>query len=174
MKIIKINKYDIVIYSCLLSAIGCLFIGGKEYFISLGQKSTVKEELKEAFEEIKGNKEVKEISKQDEPEKLKEYDKKIIIHEYLEEILSKIKVDDVLSYEIVRTWNEYEVSGINFVRRVADGYYEYEVEMKFSDDVNLPIGVKVQELEHQKIIKFTAYILENADEETYSIKKVEL
>ncbi len=157
-----------------MSACGCLLVGGKEYFISLGQKSTVKEELKGAIEEIKSNEIVNEISKQKEPDKLKEYDKKLIINEYLNEILSKIRVDEVFSYEIVKTWNEYEISDIRFVKSIADGYFEYEVVMKFNDDVVLPQGVKIQELESQKTITFNTYILENEDKGVYSVKKVEL
>lgn len=77
MKTFKKNKYDFIIYGCLIGAVICLLIGTKDYFKTLKEESSMKHEVTSAIKEIKGIEDNGDFSVVDsESDNIKDYDKK--------------------------------------------------------------------------------------------------
>jgi len=178
MKVIKINKYDIVIYSCLLLAVFCLYMSGKDYFASLKEESTVKRELQSAIKEIKGEEEPldEEIIKPViEPENIKNYDKTSLLQHYFETILDRIIKDNYITYEILNSWQNYEIINFTFKKEIAPNYYFYKVNIKINNKNAILPKEKNEELskEEYNMLTLNVYILYNQEKNEYNIKKID-
>lgn len=177
MKVIRINKDDFIIYSCLIGAIVFLGIGARDYFASLKEESTIKNELKMAIKEVNGQEETNEnIILQEEPESLRDYEKSKIVKEYFDDILDRKISDSLISYDMVKSWEEYEVLDFKYVREVALNYYEYEVNIRIDNKNALfPRGItEILNTEEYNVVTLNIYILENAQNGSYRIRKVEV
>lgn len=171
----KINKYDFIIYICLFSAIICLIIGSKQYFSSLNEKSTIKDEVKSAIKEINGEKINIETSYEEIPSKLKDYNPNEIIKNYIDNLVDGIKKDNTLPYSILSTWESYEVLDSTYIREVAQNYYEYKTNIKITNsNAKLPCD-KNKELskEEYNVITLSVYIKDLAPENGYIVKKID-
>lgn len=171
MKKRKTLKYDIFIYTTLFLAISILTLGGISYFYSLQEKSNLKNELNGAIKELKGE-EVIIKQKEIEPTTIKEIDKKNLINDYLNKIYDETIEDDVITHDIIKTWENYEIIGIKYNRKISENYYSYIVDIKiFNFKAKLPTS-KNSELTNDKYIVVTlnANISYSPENNTYSVK----
>ncbi len=176
MKVIKISKYDLIIYSCLISAIICLYFSGKDYFASLEEESTVQKELQLAIKEIKGEEETTEneiVESPSEPDNMKAYDKVSLLENYFNNILDRKNKDNYLTYDIINSWQNYEILDCTFNKEIATNYYSYKVNIKINNKNAILPTEKNEQLstEEYSIITLNTYILYNNDE--YFIKKID-
>ncbi len=180
MKVIKINKYDLIIYGCLAGAIICLGIGAKDYFASSSNKGSVKSELSSAIKEVKDNENNPEEESQKveevEPDSLEDYDKKLIVDSYFSDILDEIIKDDTISYEMLRSWNNYEILEFRYIREIATDYYQYEVDIKINEkNAILPKETnKNLSNDEYNVITLNIFILENAQNDSFRIRKIDV
>ncbi len=175
MKVIRINKYDFIIYGSLLAAVVCLGIGAKEYFNSLNEESTMKNELKAAIKEINTKDGEVDISVlQEEPISMQNLNKESILEEYINKILDRIVFDDILTYDIVKTWDKYEVLDFGYNKEVASNYYKYDVNIKLDKGSMLPVNRNTElSTDEYNVITLHIYILDGGENGTYKIKKIE-
>ena len=126
----KNKKYDIIIYGCLVGA----FI-----FILLGYWDNLKDLKEDGLSFSLKNQETKENSSTEqkeydlEPKELVNADKNGIIKKYLDSLLDRIDVDPLISYNMINTWEEYEILNIEYDRKIAENYYAYIVDIKISN-----------------------------------------
>ncbi|MGN1371058.1 MAG: hypothetical protein ACI4XM_02095 [Candidatus Coprovivens sp.] len=126
----KNKKYDIIIYSCLVGA----FI-----FILLGYWDNLKDLKEDGLSFSLKNQETEENSSTEqkeydlEPKELVNADKNGIIKKYLDSLLDRIDVDPLISYNMINTWEEYEILNIEYDRKIAENYYAYIVDIKISN-----------------------------------------
>ncbi len=175
----KINKYDIVIYSCLLAAIAFLVLGGKDYFTTLDEETTVKDEFKSALKEI-NNTEEEDIptdtnTGEPEPENLVNFDKFSIVQKYLDSILDQIVKDKLITYKMIKTWDEYSVLNMQYQKEVTDKYYEYVVDIKISNkNANLPTEEnKDLSTDEYSVITLKFYIQDSYERNGFIVKKID-
>ena len=126
----KNKKYDIIIYGCLVGA----FI-----FILLGYWDNLKDLKEDGLSFSLKNQETEENSSTEqkeydlEPNELVNADKNGIIKKYLDSLLDRIDVDPLISYNMINTWEEYEILNIEYDRKIAENYYAYIVDIKISN-----------------------------------------
>ena len=155
----KAKKYNIIIYSTLSLAILLLAIGGVQFFKN-PQESYSKE-----------NTTVKHL--EPEPEEMVSVDKEAIINSYLNELVEQTKVDDLINYDSIKTWQTFRLGNIEFQRTIAFNYYEYKVDIIIQNmEAVLPVE-KNRELSNQDIqvitvrvdlLKDSEIIVKNIDE----------
>lgn len=164
-------KDDVIIYSCLLAALICLILGGKDYFESLKEKSNIKDEITGAIHELQG-KEIEENIVYEEPQELQKIDKKEIIIKYLDSIIDQIKTDDLLNYDMLKTWGDYEVLNVIYEREITDNYYSYQVDIKVSNrEAQLPtIKNKKLSKDNYIVVTINANISNSIENNSYEVK----
>lgn len=175
----KINKYDIVIYSCLILAIICLLLGGRDYFNSLENESTVKDEVKSAIKSINGAEEGISTSNdtgKPEPEELINFDKKSLVQKYVDSIIDQILEDEVITYAMVNSWGDYEIVNVEYDHEVTDNYYAYKADIKISNKKGLIPGDLNEELstEENPVLKVNVYIEYSSRHNGYIVKYMDV
>jgi hypothetical protein len=164
----KNQKYDIIIYGSLLLAF--LFIG-LGYFESLGETLEYSFSLKENFKEEPIKKE-----KDTEPEALTKEDKKSIVKKYLDSLLDRIYDDSLITYEMIKTWGNYEVLNINYERKITDNYYAYSIDIKINNlDAIVPTNKnEALSTEEYIVISLNANITYLESKNGYIVKKIDI
>lgn len=155
----KINKYDLIIFSCLFLAIICLVIGIKDYMVNLEEKSNIKNELTSALNSINSNDNEEVIKNEKEPSNIKEVDKKTLINNYLDAIKSQIVINNDIDYKMINSWGNYSIDNIIYIREVTDDYYQYNIQIKTTT---------------KEIIDANVYIYYASNQNSYTIKLIEL
>ena len=155
----KINKYDLIIFSCLFLAIICLVIGIKDYMVNLEEKSNIKNELTSALNSINSNDNEEVIKNEKEPSNVKEVDKKTLINNYLNAIKSQIVINNDIDYKMINSWGNYSIDNIIYIREVTDDYYQYNIQIKTTT---------------KEIIDANVYIYYAPNQNSYTIKLIEL
>lgn len=169
----KFNKYDIIIYSCLILAIVSLVLGGRDYFNSLQEESTIKEEVNAAIKNINPEEEEVVVKEEKEPTILKDIDKKTLLLNYLSNLNKQSKI---ITSDMVKTWGNYEINDITYKREVAKNYYQYIVNIKISN----PKGTIPGKLNEEKTTKenpvliVNAYLIYNPDTKESMIKYIDV
>lgn len=166
----KQKKYDLIIYGCLLAAIICLVLGGKDYFIYLYKEKT-SPETEPSIKEINNE---DEFIIQEEPDTLKEYNKSTIIISYLDSILDRITNDKLISYDMINTWGGYEVLNVVYNKTITNNYFEYQVDIKINNkEASLPTNINEElSTEEYNVITLKFYINDYINKREYIVKMV--
>mgnify|MGYP003290127265 CR=1 FL=1 len=130
----KNKKYDIIIYGCLIGAILCIVLGCGDYLLTLKEegisfavKDTTPKIDNTDYQVPEGN------TGNSEPEELQKADRNAIVEKYLDSIIDQIVIDDLITYDMIKTWDEYEVINTTFEREIVESYYSYYVDIKISN-----------------------------------------
>ncbi len=149
----KVKKYNIIIYSTLFLGILLLIVGGV-YFLNNPEESySSKNTTKELY------------TNEPEPEEMVAVDKAEIINNYLNELTNQSKVDDLINYDSIKTWENFHVGKIEFQRTIAFDYYEYKVDIVI-DNPNATIPVEKNyslSTEESQVITVLVDILKNEE-----------
>ncbi len=139
-------RQNIIIYGSLILAVILLACVAKEFYDNKGSEEPVLKEL----EEILGNKSKDEEKKnkkiEKEPSSIKDVDKASVINKYLDDILNRRINDDVLTYDSLVTWGDYEIIDIVFIKSITDSYYAYDVNIKIPNKDAIVVGKKDDKL----------------------------
>lgn len=173
MKSNKNKKYDIIIYSCLAGALVFICLG---YWDNL--KDLKDENLSFSIKE-KNTQEEKAEEKKEldlEPKELINADKNGIIKKYLDSLLDQINVDVLITYDMIYSWDNYEILNITYDRKIADNYYAYVVDIKIDNkDAILPTN-KNEKLSTKDYIVVTlnVNITYSTVKNGYLVKKIDI
>ncbi|HIS17600.1 MAG TPA: hypothetical protein IAC02_03185 [Candidatus Coprovivens excrementavium] len=173
----KINKYDIVIYSCLILAIICLILGGRDYLNSQENKSNIKDEVKSAIKNINPEEEISPTENNNsEPEELTKIDKNSLLKNYLNSILNHSTVNEVITPDIINSWGTYEILDLTYERKVADNYYQYLTYIKISNkNGKIPGNInKDKSTEENPVLEVNAYLEYSPESNNYFIKYLDI
>lgn len=171
----KVNKYDIIIYTSLGAALILIAFGSIDYFKSYGKKETIKEEIQETINDITVDNEMNPVEDDVESEELINLDKKSIIRKYLDQILDRTTKNDIIDYNMIKTWSTYEVMDVTYLRKIATSYYAYEVNLKLTGpNLKLPTN-KNDELSTNEytVITLKFNILKSGKQNGYIVKSIE-
>ena len=113
---------------------------------------------------------------EEEPEILKNYDKNKIVNTYFNSILDRITTDSLISYDMLKSWELYEIVECNYIKEIADNYYQYDVNIKINNtEASLPRGVtEVLNNNEYNVISLNIYILKDTQSNSFQIRKVEV
>ena len=167
------TRENIIIYGSLFLAIILVGYAAKTYYDNRDNSEEVFKELNEVFnkEEItEKNEEKVEI----EPDKVRFIDKKPIVNKYFDDILNRKIKDNLLTYEKVFSWGEFEILDIKYFKEITDTYYAYNVNVKISDknaNVNGLLNEKLSTNDYYVVSVKFYFVYDN---EELSIKNVEL
>lgn len=169
----KSKKYDIIIYSCLAGALVFICVG---YWDNL--KDLKENGLSFSVKETTPNEESTNETKQYdlEPKDLINADKNSIIKKYLDSLLDRITVDALISYDMIKTWEDYEVLNIEYEREIAEEYYAYLVDIKISNkDAILPTN-KNEKLSNDEynVITLNVNIAYSHVKNGFIVKKIDI
>ena len=168
------KRENFVIYGSLIAAIACLIYAGIDYYRSLSDDTKVKDEIKEAFKEITDDGSSNNIKEPEiEPEELKAVDKGAIVIDRINAIRDRSQEDDLLDYQMIRTWGEYEIIDIQYQKQVTEEYYMYLVSIKIPNkEASIPTEINPNlSTEEYSVITLKTFIIKNND--TYSFKHFE-
>lgn len=176
----KNNKYDFIIYGCLFLAIILIVVGSWDYIISIKEEglkfnnSEVEKNDNKASEDIEepldGN------TGATEPADLVAADKKALVQKYLDSILDQIITDELISYEMIKSWDTYEVLDVTYEREIVDKYYAYDVNLKINNPkAELPVP-KNKELSTKKyvVISLDITIIYSSARNGYIVKNIDI
>lgn len=164
----KNKKYDIIIYGSLIGAIICIILGYSDYLYTLKDKGI-------SFSKKETNI-VEETTKEEEPENLHNIDKNSIVKKYLDSILDQIVTDDLISFDMINTWDNYEVLSTSYEREIVESYYSYLVDIKISNmNAFLPTS-KNKELstEEYLVITLRFNIAYSASKNGFIVKSIDI
>ena len=157
-------KYDFTIYTCLLLAL--ILIGYSSYsYLDTHSYS---------FKDILPKKEI--TIPEEEPKELKKINKKELLNNYIELLLDKIETDEVLTYDIVHSWNSYEIIDLKYKRQITNNYYVYQTNIKINNVKALIPTTKNKELSTNKYIVITlnVYMLNDLNTNKYIVKGLDI
>ena len=165
----KSKKYDIIIYGCLIGAVICVILGCGDYLLTLKDEgiSFSKQET-EVLEEAP--------TTEEEPDIIKNADKNSIVTKYLDSILDQIVTSELISYDMISSWENYEVINTTYEREIVESYYSYLVDIKINNlNAILPTG-KNKELstEDYLVISLRFNIAYNASKNGFIVKSVDI
>lgn len=171
------KRESFIIYGSLIAASFCLVIAGLDYYHDLSDKS-VKKEVSKVMSEFKSSEEVKEEKKEvdEESEELKQLDKKSLVKKYFDEIIDRIKTDENLPLEMVRSWGDFDVINVTYQKKIVENYYFYIADIKIPNlNATLPVS-KNPELstDEYTVISLKAYILRTEFNNSYILKNFEI
>ena len=135
-------KPNVIIYTCLFSALLLLLAGAYDIYTET-KDSSIKTTIKKAVNEVNNEKEVVMGDREDEeePSNLKDLDKKAAITKYLNNIKDRITEDSLITLDQINTWNSYSIENVQYIRQIANNYYEYQVDIKIANaQAQLPAG----------------------------------
>ena len=168
-------KPNVIIYTCLLSALVLLLAGAYDIY-SETKDSSIKTTIKKAVNEVNNEKDVVIGEKEEEiePDTIKELDKKTPIMSYLNNIRDRIITDKTITLDQINTWNSYSVENIKYSRQIADNYYEYVVDIKINNkNAKLPID-KREDLSTDEYVVITILVDMVYDNNAISVKNLDL
>ena len=168
------KRENIIIYGSLIAAIACLIYAGIDYYHSLSDDTKVQDEIKEAFKEMTDDGSSNSIKEPEiEPEALIAVDKVAIITNRINAIRDRSQEDDLLNYQMIRSWGEYEIVDIQYQKKVTEEYYMYLVSIKIPNkEASLPTEINTNlSTEEYNVITLKTFIIKNND--TYSFKHFE-
>lgn len=167
------NRENIVIYGSLLLAIILVIYVAIVYYDNRDNSEEVFSELNEVFNKVEVEKQ-KDIKEEIEPDNIRFVDKRPIINNYFNEILNRKRKDELLTYEKVFSWGEFEISDIKYNKAITDTYYSYNVNIKINNKEALVDGLLNKKLstEEYYIVSLKFYLV--YDEEQLIIKNVEI
>ena len=156
-------KYDIIIYGCLFTALILIGSTGYSYF------SDTSYSIKDIFSE-------KEEEPELEPQELTKVDKKTLLLNYINDLLDEKITDEVLTYEILHSWESYEILDINYDREITTNYYAYLVNIKINNTNALIPTSKNKELSNDKylVISLNINILKDETTNEYIVKSIDI
>ena len=135
----KKKKLDLIIYLSLFAAIICVGISAFDYANSLSAEKSLKSEVKEAIQEMKNTDPVPEVNPEPteggtttEPFFLEDVDKPDLIKKHIDEILDNWSRDQLVNWKQIKSWDNYEVYDVKFVKEVTTDYYTYQFKLKIS------------------------------------------
>lgn len=169
----KNKKYDIIIYGCLAGAFIFLVLGYWDNLSDL-KDNGLSHAVKESFQEEPASEEQPKLDL--EPKELVNTDKQGIIQKYLDSLLDRINVDVLISYDMIKSWEKYEILNVEYIRKIADNYYAYKVDIKISNkDAILPTD-KNKELSKKDYIVITlnVNIAHSSVKNGYIVKKIDI
>ena len=113
-------KYDIVICTSLLISFICAITIVIEPSSALKQDVIINEEpvIEEKVEVIQ------------EPHNLIKVDKVSLAQKYIDSIADQILTDEILTLEIVNSWETYSIKSVKYKKTIMENYYQYEVEVQ--------------------------------------------
>jgi hypothetical protein len=111
-----------------------------------------------------------------EPEALTKEDKKSIVKKYLDSLLDRIYDDSLITYEMIKTWGNYEVLNINYERKITDNYYAYSIDIKINNlDAIVPTNKnEALSTEEYIVISLNANITYLESKNGYIVKKIDI
>lgn len=120
MKRFSMLKYDIVICTSLLISFVCAITSVIEPSSALKQEAIIEEQpiVEEKIEII------------EEPQKLQKVDKISIAQKYIDSIADQILTDEILTLEIVNSWETYSIIDVKYKKTIMENYYQYEVDFQ--------------------------------------------
>lgn len=164
--------YDLIINLCLFGAIICLIIATNSYMERYKNQNVVDVVKQVLLQSPSPEEQAIEYKEQTEPPKLTTVDKNTIIINYLDSIKDNIITNDLITYEIINTWHNYEIFETIYVKEVTTNYYLYNVHIKLAKDSSLPVAINEKlSTDEYNIITLNIYIYGNND--TYIIKKID-
>lgn len=168
---LRAGVYDFIIYVCLFGAVICLLIGSNSYLKNYETES-ITDVAKQVFLGTPKSNATEIDIVQVEPEKVLETDKVSVINTYLEKIKDRIIVDELIPYDTIITWNNYEIKNLTFVKEITSDYFEYTFDLYLNKDAILPLP-KNNELsnDNQNVLSLKAFIQEK--DSNYILKKID-
>ena len=99
-----------------------------------------------------------------------------MLNNYIELLLDKIETDEVLTYDIVHSWNSYEIIDIKYKRQITNNYYVYQTNIKINNVKALIPTTKNKELSTNKYIVITlnVNILNDLNTNKYIVKGLDI
>ena len=171
----RAKRYNIIIYTSLILAMILLALGGRDYLKDL-KNGTNTENTIENNEEAEPIERTETGKKVEEPEDLREVDKESVIKKYLDSVLDQIKKDKKITYNMIKTWGDYQISDIEYQREITTKYYEYKANIMIPNkDAKIP-GKKNEKLSTEEYIVITLYF-DIADSERangFIVKNIDL
>lgn len=164
----KNKKYDIIIYGSLIGAIICIIFGYGDSLYILKDTSISFSKKEETN--------ILEDTIIEEPSIMQSIDKKSIIKEYLYSINDQIIIDDVISFDMINSWDTYEVLNTTYDGEILESYYSYLVDIKISNkNATLPTS-KNKSLSTNKYIVITLNfnIAYNKTTNNYLVKSIDI
>ncbi len=163
----KNKKYDIIIYGSLIGAIICIIFGYGDYIYSL-KDATISFSKKEPS--------ISEDTIIEEPSIMQSIDKKTLFNEYLYSINDQIIIDDVISFDMLNSWDNYEVLSITYDGEILESYYSYLVDIKISNkNATLPTGKnKRLSTNNYIVITLNFNVAYNKTTNTYVVKSIDI
>ena len=169
------KRYDLIIYISLILAFICVII-------SMIDNSNAGEiEFKEVQKEDIDSPSIptdNTLENQDaeEPLELKNTDKNSIVKKYLDEIADRVIKDEIITYNMIRTWNTYEVLDIIYERQIIDYYYAYKVNIKITgNNIDVPTSKnEILSTEDYTVVTLTFNILKSGKQKGYVVKAIEI
>lgn len=141
MRLRKRVKYDFVIYNCLI--IASILIGVSCY--SYLQKTSY------SLKEILFPKD--QIVIVEEPTEFKTINKKELLTIYINELLDQIKTDEILTYETLRSWNNYKILDIKYDKEILANYHAYLVNIEIeNNNAILPTRINKKLSTKEKVV----------------------
>ena len=167
------TRENIIIYGSLILAIVLVVYVAKTYYDNRDNSAEVFRELNEVFnkEEVEIQPEKKE---EIEPDKIRFIDKKPIINKYFDDILNRKIRDDLLTYDKVFSWGNFEIQEIEYFKAITETYYAYSVNIKISDknaDVSGLLNEKLSTNDYNIVTVKFYFVYDN---EVLTVKNVEI
>lgn len=164
----KNKKYDIIIYGSLIGAIICIIFGYGDSLYLL--KNTSISFSKKEETSISADTTIEE------PSNMQSIDKTSIIREYLYSINDQIIIDDVVSFDMINSWENYEVLNITYDGEILESYYSYLVDIKISNkNATLPTGKnKRLSTNNYIVVTLNFNIAYNKTTNNYLVKSIDI
>lgn len=123
MKRLNMIAYDIVIYLSLFIAFLCAISSVIEPSSALKQEPVI--------EEIQDEEVIELVV---EPQQLFKVDKIGVVQKYIDSIEDQILEDELLTYEMVNSWETYSIKNVKYKKQVTENIYQYEVEVQVTGE----------------------------------------
>lgn len=123
MKRLNMVAYDIVIYLSLFIAFLCAISSVIEPSSALKQEPVI--------EEIQDEEVIELVV---EPQQLFKVDKIGVVQKYIDSIEDQILEDELLTYEMVNSWETYSIKNVKYKKQVTENIYQYEVEVQVTGE----------------------------------------
>ena len=169
------KRYDIIIYISLILAFICVMISIMDNNSESFSKETTPTETEEPIQKPTSDATNLDELNTIEPVELQNTDKKSIIKKYLDEIMDRVIKDDVIPYNMIKTWKTYDILNISYERQIIEYYYSYKVDLKLTgNNIIIPAG-KNEELSTQDytVITLRFNILKSGKQNGYVVKAIE-
>lgn len=165
------KKDNIIIYGSLLAAIICLFLAALDYYRDMTTKNT-----EEKIKEIIKNDEItpkKQLEKKEYVE-IKGIDRDKVVQKYLDEISDLLLKDELITTDIIKTWDKYEVFDTTYEKTITKNYYLCNTKIRIQGkNTKVPKESNVVDMGEYQVLLLKAYILNSTNSNGYIVKKLE-